>query len=287
MTTTEAPVVVTGYDGTPESLRAVFWAATEADRRGNTLVVARALDWSWPGGSYPEVVLAPLSGGAERLRREAEQQTRDAVREIGHSHPDLEVRMVLLEDLPGPALARIAARAEAVMVVVGPPGSGPLGRAFFGSATAGLTKSSGRPLVVVRGEDPAEGATRYPVVVGLDPAADNSAALAFALDFARRHAVPVHLVHAMTGRFRRNTALSEPMVTELTDWLSSYPEVPFEHEIVQDFPEHALLDRARQASLLVVGDSRQSFLRRAVCGSVSRTVLHYAPCPVSVVGVGK
>ncbi|MEV6643513.1 universal stress protein [Amycolatopsis sp. NPDC051371] len=286
MTTTEPAVIVSGYDGSRESLRAVFWAAEEADRRQGALLVARALDWSRLGGSYPEVTLAPLSGGAERLREDAEAQTREAVREIGHAHPDLEVRTVLLDDVPGSALARVAARSEAVMVVVGPPGTGPLGRAVFGSTTAGLAKSSGRPLVVVRGAEPAEGTGRYPVVVGLDPAADNSAALAFALDFARRHAVPVHLVHALPGRSHKHAGPSEAMVAELAEWLSAYPEVPFEHELVRDFPERALLDRARHAALLVVGDSRRNPLRRVLCGSVSRSVLHHAPCPVSVVRAG-
>ncbi|WP_158641368.1 universal stress protein [Amycolatopsis eburnea] len=284
MTTTEPGVIVSGYDGTPQSLRAVFWAAAEADRRHGALVLARAVGWSWPRASYPEVALLPPSGGTDRLREEAEAQTGEAVREIGHSHPDLEVRTVLLEDVPTQALARVAARAGAVMVVVGPPGPGSLGRSVFGSATAALARSSGRPLVVVRGKDPVEGSAGLPVVVGLDPAADNSAALAFALDFAQRHAVPVRLVHAVTGRPRRHAGPSETMVNELADWLSAYPEVPFEHELVRDFPERALLDRASQATLLVVGDSRHNPLRRVLCGSVSRTVLHYAPCPVSVVG---
>ncbi|MEU4248449.1 universal stress protein [Amycolatopsis sp. NPDC026612] len=145
---------------------------------------------------------------------------------------------------------------------------------------------SGRPLVVVRGEDPGEGTARCPVVVGLDPAADNSAVLAFALDFARQHAVPVHLVHAVTGRFRKHAGPSEAMVAELVGWLSAYPDVPFEHQIVRDFPERVLLDRARHAALLVVGDRRRNPVRRVLCTSVSRTVLHYAPCPVSVVGAG-
>jgi len=286
VTPVEPPVIVTGYDGTQESFRAVFWAAAEADRRRGALVIARALDWSWPGGSYPEVALAPLNGEAERLWEDAEEQTREAVWEVGHSYPDLDVRTILLEDVPGPALARVAARTEAVMVVVGPPSTSSLGRAVFGSTTTGLAKASGRPLVVVRGEELAESTARYPVVVGLDPAADNSAALAFALDFARRHAVRVHLVHAVTGRFRKPAGPSEPMVTELAEWLAEYPEVPFEHEVVQDFPERVLLDRAKHAALLVVGDRRGNRIRRLLSGSVSRTVLHYAPCPVSVVGAG-
>ncbi|MCR6488975.1 universal stress protein [Amycolatopsis sp. OK19-0408] len=286
MTTTEPAVVVSGYDGTRESLRAVFWAAAEADRRRGALVLARAVEGSWPGTQYPEMALAPPSPGADRLREEAEAQTRETVREIGHSHPDLEVRTVLLEDVPGPALARVAARAGAVMVVVGPPGTRSPARAVFGSTTAALARSSGRPLVVVRGDDPAEGTAHLPVLVGLDPVADNSATLAFALDFAQRHAAPVRLVHAMTGRSRRLSGPSAMMVAELAEWLSVYPEVPFEHELVRDFPERALLARATRAALLVVGDNRRNPLRRVLCSSVSRTVLRYAPCPVSVVGTG-
>ncbi|MEV6644177.1 universal stress protein [Amycolatopsis sp. NPDC051371] len=284
MTIVEPPAVVAGFDGTRPSFRAVFWAAAEAARRECALVVARALDWSWPAGAYPEVAFAPLSGGAERLRREAGTQTKEVVREIGHSYPDLDVRTVLLEDFPGPALAHYATRSEAAMLVVGPPGTGPLAGAVFGSTAAGLSQHSERPLVVVRGDDPAAGTVGCPVVVGLEAGADNSAALAFALDFAQRHAVPAHLVHAMSARSPAGP--SEAMVAELADWLSAYPEVPFEHEIVRDWPERALLDRARHAALLVVGDRRRNPFRRALCGSVSRTVLHHAPCPVSVVGAG-
>ncbi|MFI5593196.1 universal stress protein [Amycolatopsis sp. NPDC051758] len=285
MTTTKPAVIVAGYDGTQESLRAVFWAAAEADRRQNALLVARALDWNWPSAGYPDVALAPLCGGTERLRREAEIEIGELAHEIGHSHPDLDVRTVLLEDLPGHALQRISTRSEAAMLVIGPPGTGPFARVVFGSTTADLAQAPGRPLVVVRGDEPGAGAVGRPVVVGLDPVADNSAALAFAMDFARKHEVRVHLVHATTNRIRGGGP-SEAMVAELADWLSAYPDVPFEHEIVRDLPERALLDRARHAALLVVGYRRRNRFVRLLCGSVSRTVLHYAPCPVSVVGAG-
>ena len=172
------------------------------------------------------------------------------------------------------------------MVVVGPPGTGPFARAVFGSTTADLAQASGRPLVVVRGDEPGAGAVGRPVVVGLDPAADNSAALAFA------HGLRSAARGPGTPRPRddepdpRQSGPSEAMVAELADWLSAYPDVPFEHEIVRDFPERALLDRARHAALLVVGYRRRNRFVRLLCGSVSRTVLHYAPCPVSVVGAG-
>jgi nucleotide-binding universal stress UspA family protein len=280
----EAPAVVAGFDGTQPSFRAVLWAAAEAARRRCVLVIARALDWSWPAGAYPEVALAPLTGDPELLRREAGMQTKEVVREIGHSYPDLDVRTVLLEDFPGPALAGYTRETGAAMLVVGPPGTGALTGAVFGSTTAGLSQYSERPLVVVRGDEPAAGTAGCPVVVGLETGADNSAALAFALDFAQRHAVPAHLVHTTTARSPAGP--SEAMAAELAGWLSAYPAVPFEHEVVRDRPERALLRRAAHAALLVVGDRRRNAFRRTLCGSVSRTVVHHAPCPVSVVGAG-
>ncbi|MEU0529059.1 universal stress protein [Amycolatopsis tolypomycina] len=277
--------VVAGFDGTEGSRPAVFWAAAEADRRGSVLVVAHAADWSRLGGCYPETSLAPLSGEADRVRAELDIRTREVVHEVGYSHPDLEVRTVVLEDLPRQALARYAAEVGAHMLVVGPPSGGPFARMVFGSTTSGLAEEAGQPLVVVRGDEPTAGTAGCPVVVGLEQDADNSAALAFSLDFARRHAARVHLVHTrprrvlhgLTGGAGRETAgPTEAMVAELADWLSAYPDVPFEHEVVRGRPERVLLRRAWRAALLVVGGRRRDSLRRAA--------LQHSPCPVSVVG---
>ncbi|MFF0475103.1 universal stress protein [Streptomyces sp. NPDC004284] len=53
--------------------------------------------------------------------------------------------------------------------------------------------------------------------------------------------------------------------------------------IVGDNAAQALVDAARGASLLVVGDRGYSGFKAAVLGSVSSHVTHHAPCPVVVV----
>ncbi|MBD0708985.1 MULTISPECIES: universal stress protein [unclassified Streptomyces] len=52
-------------------------------------------------------------------------------------------------------------------------------------------------------------------------------------------------------------------------------------------PTQALLDAARGANLLVVGDRGYSGFKAAVLGSVSTHVTQHAPCPVVVVRGGE
>jgi nucleotide-binding universal stress UspA family protein len=48
-------------------------------------------------------------------------------------------------------------------------------------------------------------------------------------------------------------------------------------------PGLALEEASRNSDLVVVGARGANVLERAVLGSVSRTVLHHAACPVAVV----
>ncbi|MFH9956962.1 universal stress protein [Streptomyces roseolus] len=53
--------------------------------------------------------------------------------------------------------------------------------------------------------------------------------------------------------------------------------------VVSGNPAQALIDQARGAELLVVGDRGHSGFKAAVLGSVSTNVTQHAPCPVVVV----
>ncbi|MDT9691025.1 universal stress protein [Streptomyces sp. P9(2023)] len=53
--------------------------------------------------------------------------------------------------------------------------------------------------------------------------------------------------------------------------------------VVAGNPAQALVDQARGASLLVVGDRGHAGFKAAVLGSVSTRVTQHAPCPVVVV----
>lgn len=83
-----------------------------------------------------------------------------------------------------------------------------------------------------------------PVVVAIDDTPDCMPAVRFASRYAERHACELRPVHQDTG---------------------------------------TLLNQSEEARLLVVSDHGDGAVQRALFGSVSRTALHHASCPVAVV----
>jgi nucleotide-binding universal stress UspA family protein len=65
------------------------------------------------------------------------------------------------------------------------------------------------------------------------------------------------------------------------------PSVPCEGEVVEGQPAGALLQHARDASLIVVGNRGRGGFASLLLGSVSQQVVHHAPCPVLVVRAGQ
>ena len=74
------------------------------------------------------------------------------------------------------------------------------------------------------------------------------------------------------------------LADRLDDVLSRYPGVVVDEVVVLDRPVRALLERADRAALLVVGRHGRAGGSDTPLGSVSHAVLHYAPCPVLLVG---
>ncbi|WP_326951280.1 universal stress protein [Amycolatopsis sp. NBC_01307] len=114
--------VVAGFDGSEQSCRAVGWAAAQADRCHGVLVVAGAIDWGWPAGRFPETAIASLSGGADRLRESGKVRLEEIVADLRDTHPELDVRDVLLGEQPARALSGFVTKVDAAMLVIGPPG---------------------------------------------------------------------------------------------------------------------------------------------------------------------
>ena len=87
-----------------------------------------------------------------------------------------------------------------------------------------------------------------------------------------------HMAEAAAGRAVRQT---------VARWRAEFPTVPVITTLVCADPAPALIAESSGAALLVIGSSSRGHLRRLLCGSVSRTVLRNAGCPVAIVGRGK
>jgi nucleotide-binding universal stress UspA family protein len=261
----ELPVAV-GVDGSDTSLTAADWAAREALLRGCPLRVLHALPLmphllpSRSAGRWPDP-------GA-------------LLHEVRHilavRYPQLETRTDEVHDLATVAL--VAAGEDAELLVVAARGAGGFPGLRVGATALHLAARAGCPTVVLP-VDPPGPEPREQVVVGLDARRPAEAALEFAFAAARRHGLPLHVVHASAAGAQNDE--DELLDRALQPWQAAHPEVEAVADSTGAGVGLALVEASAKARLLVLG-RRPAFLVGAL-GSVSHAVLHHALCPVAIV----
>ena len=271
--------ILVGYDGSPDSQRALRWAAREARWRGTVLAVCHACapgDIEAPSGDSG--AYGHVSPAGEQILTEGLRLAR-SIMGSGQIRPLLAV---------GPA-ARVLCdhSADAGMVVVGPRGRGGLPGSLLGSTGQQVCAHACGRVVVVRGHwRPAGGYMPGPVVVGADGSDGSRAAVAFAAEEATLRAVPLLAVCALAdtaGSLGGAGRIQEALDQDIARWEKEYPELTILRQITPGPPRTALLDAASDAQLLVMGGRGRGGLKGMLLGSVSQAMLHHARCPVSVV----
>ncbi|RSM85137.1 universal stress protein [Kibdelosporangium aridum] len=282
------PIVV-GIDGSDSAQQAVRWAAREAAARRAPLRLVHAcvVVSQYTPVSLPKSVSDVLADeGREWLRKASETAAEVA--------PQVEVSRILEHGDPARALIEESAKAQ--LVVLGSRGLGGFTGLVVGSVATKVAQRGACPVVVVRGEKTDR--TGKPVVVGVDGSPASEAAVAFAYEEAARLQAPLVAVHAWSDMLPASafaivphaidwpeiqTEELELLCERLAGWQEKYPDVQVDRIVVQDRPARSLLERARDAQLLVVGSRGRGGLAGLLLGSTSQALLHHAPCPVAVV----
>ncbi len=141
MTTVEItrPLIVVGVDGSPQSLKAVAWAAEQAKKTGGTLELLIA--WARPVSYGLPLVVAGL---------DPEGQAREIVEKMA-AEIDLPVDRVLTNVVHGAAPTILIARSsQADLLVVGSRGHGGFAELLLGSVSAHAVHHAACPVVVLR-----------------------------------------------------------------------------------------------------------------------------------------
>ena len=274
------PVVV-GVDGSPESLAALRWAATDATLRAATLRIVTA---------FPPSPFVPgdVTAGVEIADAACREIQARAMRSI-HPPPDLPVERVIRRGHPAQALLEAAAGAE--LLAVGARGRGGFARLLLGSVSSRCAQQSAGPVVVLR-EPPAP--DHRPVVCGVDGSPESCRALRFAATEALLRDAPLILMHVVHWDLA-GFDLIRPSGEELADWgrqlltrtvsevLGGRPRPSLDLQVVAGHPAEQLDESSADASLLVVGTRGRGAVESALLGSVSAYCLRRARCPVAVV----
>jgi len=273
------PVVV-GADGSGESLRAVEWAAREANRHRAPLriVSAPALPPRLRAGhSSPGAVAAALRGISARALASAINRAEEAA-------PGLPVETDLLSGPP--ALAVAYAGTGAMMLVVGARGAGGFTALLLGSVSRYAATHATCPVVVVREE---AAVVHREIAVGVRDPSDGTGALEFAFEEAalrRAEVVAVHSWHLAghpAGPERISAEASRTLTEALVGWREKYPAVRVRQDVVQGHPARVLASYTARADLVVIGRHGGPGGVGPGIGSIHHAVLNHAGGPVAVV----
>ncbi|MEV4570277.1 universal stress protein [Nonomuraea sp. NPDC049419] len=279
-------MIIVGVDGSVASRAAVEWAADDAYRRGTPLRLVHAADTSWylvgarPGKALSETVL-----------REGRRALEEAAALARERRPSVEVDAREAEGRPAAVLRDQAE--DAAALVVGSRGLGGFSGALLGSVSDGLAGHVRCPVVVVRDHEQRQ--ERGEVVAGVDDSPECEPALAYAFEQAALRGATLRAVHAwqLPGHLLApeaaydldevRTAQHQVVRDRVKRLKDAHPQVTVVEDMRSAHPVDALVAASRQADLLAVGSQGRGALGSALLGSVSRSVLHHASCPVAVV----
>jgi nucleotide-binding universal stress UspA family protein len=133
--------IVLGYDGEPGSRAALQTAVAIAAAFKRPLVIAFGYAPPAMGGAVLDL--------SKKLEDLGETFTNDAVKLAHAIDASVEVKTELVNDRPADALLRAADQYDALAIVVGAAGRGPIAGAMLGSVTYQVVHRSKRPVVVV------------------------------------------------------------------------------------------------------------------------------------------
>ncbi|MEV0584512.1 universal stress protein [Nonomuraea sp. NPDC050310] len=278
-------MIVVGVDGSEASRAAVEWAADDACRTHQPLLLVHGLDrWAYEIDRYRAPELTDwLTQGGETILAKAE--------EIAHARqPKVEVTTKLADGPPALVLREQGKHASEI--VVGRRGLGGFAGALVGSVSMNVAGQAHRPVVVVR-QDP--GPLAGLIVVGVDDSPECGPALEYAFRQAVSRDARILAIHgwrlpALPGYpalyvdlDEVRTAQQKVVTDRLADLTNRYPHVEVEVMVRNAHPVDLLVQASAEADLVVVGSHGRGALSAALLGSVGRGVLHHAHCAVAVV----
>ncbi|GAA4393686.1 universal stress protein [Tsukamurella soli] len=284
------PYILVCVDGSVAALEAADWAADEAQSRSLPLMLATVADLR--GFAYGPFMEASDSAFAA-IEKSSRDLLAEAERRVGERHPS--VSTAVSEKAGSPSAELIALSRDAYLTVVGATGLGTIGSVLLGTVASALVTNGHSPVAVIRGGDATTTVPRTgPVVVGVDDGRGSETAIGWAFDEASRRRVALTVVHAGVGRPsdaarpRSRAGATEDaeqdalLSARLTGWRDKYPDVRVHEIVAVDDATDSLLHHAAGAQLVVVGSRGHGDLTGLLFGSVSRTLIHRAPCPVLV-----
>jgi nucleotide-binding universal stress UspA family protein len=301
--------VLTPIDGSQLALAALPWAKTMASPGGRVILLR---------------VVPPLRGlrearlAAAGIRSEEEARRIDAAWSSAAeadldeaasalTGADVAVERLVAEGEPDEQIVETAARQGVDLIAMASHGRGAIGRAIFGSVADRVAHTTTIPVLIVRAADGAAAAPPIRrLLVPLDGSELAERALPVAIELARRHSLPVHVVRAvdpaLTIPVPRNVVGAAPLISaEIADRLWREAESDAQETVgaalrrlhadgiaatgavLNGSPFFAIAEASQPGDLIVLTSHGRGGIHRWLMGSVAEKLVREAPTPVLLV----
>jgi nucleotide-binding universal stress UspA family protein len=282
--------IVVGVDESPAAKIAVQWAARDAELRKIPLTLVHAISPEVATGLNVRLPAGMARWQQDRGRRLVDDALK-VVEEASQRGGPAGVHAEVLSSAAVPTLVGLSKDAE--LLVTGARGSGQWPGRLLGSVSSGLLRYADCPVAIVHDEDPLiSHPSQAPVLVGIDGSSASELATAIAFDEAARRNVGLVALHAWSDAdvsdwpgidWSTTESVAEEVLAErLAGWRERYPDVEVNRNVVCDKPARQLVQRSKDAQLVVVGSRGRGGFAGMLVGSVGETVAQMARVPVIV-----
>jgi nucleotide-binding universal stress UspA family protein len=194
---------------------------------------------------------------------------------------------------PAAELAKLAARLEACLLIVGSTDQGALGRVYPGSVGTALLSGSPCPVAIApHGYAGGERSELELVGVGYDGRREARAALDFAEPLAADLGARIELIAGVSYRLPLRSELASPLdargaererLAEVLELAAASLPASTATTLAGTDPVELLVERSGELDLLVLGSRGYGPLKRALLGGVTIRVIRKGRCPIVVV----
>lgn len=252
--------VIVGLPSTPGRSHVLEWAAEEADRYGDPLLVIRCSDDAAAATADLRTQSEPIRSRLPGLVLETAVSTAPPADEL-LSHADRARLIVVGAPRPNTGLSHIIGESTAAQVAMRAPCS---------------------VAVIPRGR---VGELRDHVVVGVNGSAAGTTALQQALAEARRRRSRLLVVGVKGGAAKEpaDTAERRLLGLELQAWIAAYPDIPVDYEIRRGDTAEELMAASASADLLVIGERAHPGFLGVRETSSTPLLFTRSPCPLLIV----
>ena len=275
--------ILVGYDDSDQATDALALGRQLADATGAALVAAGVFQFD------------PKWGGFDLRLRDADVEfARNIERAAKSAGAEPEA---FPSSSPARGLHELAEEIDADLILVGSAHHGRLGQVFAGNVGVALLQGSPCAVgVAPRGYRERAGKDITAIAVGFDGSSESGLALTTAIELASRTEAKLKLVSVVevpvvspamggTGGWHAlKDVIEQQMREQLTEARNTVPDgIEVEATLIGGHPADTLVNVASTpGTLLLVGSRAYGPLHRVLVGSVSRSLVRSAPCPVIV-----